>query len=95
VQIPIEGQPIVRLLGIIHRRDRKLSETAIQFIALLQSQANPLSVEQTNGAMASKSNGQPAAVDKENRQGAKDAKESQREIEVTESAGLEVVSSSG
>ena len=39
VQIPIEGQPLVRPLGIIHRRDRKLSETARQFIQLLQSEA--------------------------------------------------------
>ena len=41
VQIPLEGQPLVRPLGIIHRRDRKLSETAQQFIQLLQSQAAP------------------------------------------------------
>jgi DNA-binding transcriptional LysR family regulator len=39
VQIPIEGQPLVRPLGIIHRRDRNLSETARQFIQLLQSEA--------------------------------------------------------
>ena len=39
VQIPIEGQPLVRPLGIIHRRDRKLSDTAQKFITLLQSQA--------------------------------------------------------
>ena len=31
--------PLVRPLGIIHRRDRKLSETAQQFVQLLQSQA--------------------------------------------------------
>ena len=41
VQIPLEGQPLVRPLGIIHRRDRKLSETAQQFIELLRSQAAP------------------------------------------------------
>jgi hypothetical protein len=41
VQIPIEGEPLARPLGIIHRRDRKLSETAQQFIQLLQSQATP------------------------------------------------------
>lgn len=39
VQIPIEGQPLVRPLGIIHRRDRNLSETARQFIRMLQSEA--------------------------------------------------------
>jgi len=42
VQIPLEGQPLVRPLGIIHRRDRNLSETAKQFIELLRSQAAPL-----------------------------------------------------
>jgi DNA-binding transcriptional LysR family regulator len=42
VQIPIEGQSLARPLGIIHRRDRKLSETAHQFIQLLKSQAAPL-----------------------------------------------------
>jgi DNA-binding transcriptional LysR family regulator len=39
VQIPIVGQPLVRPLGIIHRRDRKLSDTAQKFIHLLQSEA--------------------------------------------------------
>jgi DNA-binding transcriptional LysR family regulator len=41
VQIPIEDVSLARSLGIIHRRDRKLSETAQQFIQLLQSQAAP------------------------------------------------------
>jgi DNA-binding transcriptional LysR family regulator len=45
VQIPLEGQPLVRPLGIIHRRDRKLSETASQFIDLLRSQAAPIEAE--------------------------------------------------
>jgi DNA-binding transcriptional LysR family regulator len=35
----LEGQPLARPLGIIHRRDRKLSETAERFVAMLQSQA--------------------------------------------------------
>jgi DNA-binding transcriptional LysR family regulator len=39
VQIPIEGQPLTRPLGIIHRRDREISETARQFIRLLQSES--------------------------------------------------------
>jgi DNA-binding transcriptional LysR family regulator len=38
VQIPLEGIALERTLGIIHRRDRKLNETARQFIKLLQSQ---------------------------------------------------------
>jgi DNA-binding transcriptional LysR family regulator len=42
VQVPIEDISLARPLGIIHRRDRKLSETAQQFIQLLQSQAAPL-----------------------------------------------------
>jgi DNA-binding transcriptional LysR family regulator len=37
--VSIDGQPLARPLGIIHRRDRKLSETANRFVALLQSQA--------------------------------------------------------
>jgi DNA-binding transcriptional LysR family regulator len=45
VQIPLEGQPLMRPLGIIHRRDRKLSETAQQFIQLLRSQAAPVGPE--------------------------------------------------
>jgi DNA-binding transcriptional LysR family regulator len=45
VQIPLEGQPLVRPLGIIHRRDRNLSETAKQFIELLRSQAAPLEMK--------------------------------------------------
>jgi DNA-binding transcriptional LysR family regulator len=39
VQIAIEGQPLVRPLGIIHRRDRNLSDAARQFIQLLQEEA--------------------------------------------------------
>ena len=39
VQIPLAGAPLVRTLGIIHRRDRKLSETAQQFIQLLQAES--------------------------------------------------------
>jgi DNA-binding transcriptional LysR family regulator len=42
VQIPIEKITLARPLGIIYRRDRKLSETAQQFIQLLQSQAAPI-----------------------------------------------------
>jgi DNA-binding transcriptional LysR family regulator len=38
VQIAVEGRPIIRPLGIIHRRDRELSETARHFIELLQSE---------------------------------------------------------
>jgi DNA-binding transcriptional LysR family regulator len=46
VQIPLENVSLERTLGIIHRRDRKLNETAHQFIKLLQSQSS--SVESAN-----------------------------------------------
>lgn len=48
VQIPLEGVTLARPLGIIHRRDRKLSETAQQFIQLLQSQSAPVPVAMAN-----------------------------------------------
>jgi DNA-binding transcriptional LysR family regulator len=61
VQIPIEEIALARPLGIIHRRDRKLSETAHQFIQLLQSQAAPVSeVEMPMLVAAAESNGHPA-----------------------------------
>ncbi len=61
VKIPVEGVSLVRSLGIIHRRDRKLSETAQQFIKLLQSQVAPLA-DATLPALAAapESNGHPA-----------------------------------
>jgi DNA-binding transcriptional LysR family regulator len=37
--VPIADERLVRPLGIIHRRDRKLSQAAERFVALLQSQA--------------------------------------------------------
>ena len=58
VQVPLEGVSLARPLGIIHRRDRKLNETAQQFIRLLQAQAelvvanevqNPATNATTNG----------------------------------------------
>jgi DNA-binding transcriptional LysR family regulator len=39
VKVPLDGNPLVRPLGIIHRRDRELSDTARRFVKLLQSQA--------------------------------------------------------
>jgi DNA-binding transcriptional LysR family regulator len=61
VQFPLEGVSIERPLGIIHRRDRKLNETAGQFIQLLQSQTGaaaavtttaPIAAAETNGHSA-------------------------------------------
>jgi DNA-binding transcriptional LysR family regulator len=61
VQIPIEDIDLARPLGIIHRRDRKLSESAQQFIHLLQSQAAPfVEVEVPMLAGAAESNGHHA-----------------------------------
>jgi DNA-binding transcriptional LysR family regulator len=61
VQVPIEAISLARPLGIIHRRDRKLSETAQKFIKLLQSQAAPLTeLEMPILIGAAESNGHPA-----------------------------------
>ena len=57
VQVPLDGQPLTRPLGIIHRRDRKLSETAQQFIQLLQSEAAPVAAEEPIIPPASETNG--------------------------------------
>ena len=40
VAVPLAGRPLVRPLGIIFRRDRKLSETASQFVAMLQTHSD-------------------------------------------------------
>jgi DNA-binding transcriptional LysR family regulator len=57
VQIPIDGESLVRPLGIIHRRDRKLSETAQRFIQLLQSEAAPADVNEQPLAAVAETNG--------------------------------------
>src|SRR5688572_1410151 len=57
VQVAIEGRPLVRPLGIIHRRDRKLSETAERFIELLQSESLRTSADEVPTAPISESNG--------------------------------------
>ncbi len=58
VQVAIDGQPLVRPLGIIHRRDRKISETAQSFIQLLQSEAlRGASADEAPMAAVSESNG--------------------------------------
>jgi DNA-binding transcriptional LysR family regulator len=61
VQIPLEGVSLERTLGIIHRRDRKLNETARQFIKLLQSQTSTVeSVHKLTDAAAIDGNGYAA-----------------------------------
>jgi DNA-binding transcriptional LysR family regulator len=57
VPIPIEGQPLVRPLGIIHRRDRKLSDTAQKFISLLQSEATRPAAQHTPAVCDVETNG--------------------------------------
>jgi len=59
VKIPLEGVALERTLGIIHRRDRKLNETAEQFIQLLQSQNRPAAAAVTIAPVeVTESNGQ-------------------------------------
>ena len=47
----LAGAPLVRPLGIIHRRDRELSDTARRFVELLRSRVVETSVAPTNGQM--------------------------------------------
>ena len=56
VRIPLEGVALERPLGIIHRRDRKLNETARQFIQLLQSQSTTVPIA-TESSVSASSNG--------------------------------------
>jgi DNA-binding transcriptional LysR family regulator len=86
VQISIKGQPLARPLGIIHRRDRKLSETAQQFIQLLQSQAAPSAPISADGNSAQPTNGYLATAFDENH---KDTKGKSMETGLTGSTGYE------
>jgi DNA-binding transcriptional LysR family regulator len=51
--VRLDGEPLARPLGIIHRRDHQLSETAERFVAMLKSQspetAEVIPVPPTNG----------------------------------------------
>jgi DNA-binding transcriptional LysR family regulator len=49
VKVQLSGRPLVRPLGIIHRRDRELSDTARRFMQLLQSRAGEANFSPTNG----------------------------------------------
>ena len=49
VIVPLEDRSLVRPLGIIHRRDRKLSDTAERFIEMLQATAAEANLSATNG----------------------------------------------
>ena len=49
VKVQLIGRPLVRPLGIIHRRDRELSDTAHRFVQLLQSRTIESNFSSTNG----------------------------------------------
>lgn len=48
-KVQLTGRPLVRPLGIIHRRDRELSDTAQRFVQLLQSRAAEANFSSVNG----------------------------------------------
>jgi len=83
VQVSLEGQPLARPLGIIHRRDRKLSETAQQFIQLLQSQAMPPISHASNQTRTVASNGDSAAFAEDAHRVTKDTNKNKNEAELT------------
>jgi DNA-binding transcriptional LysR family regulator len=51
VEVQLTGRPLVRPLGIIHRRDRELSDTARRFVQLLQARAVESNLSPTSGHM--------------------------------------------
>src|SRR5262249_42039831 len=56
-QVALDGLQLERPLEIIHRRDRKINETARQFIQLLQSQSASVAAAEAAAAKATESNG--------------------------------------
>jgi DNA-binding transcriptional LysR family regulator len=48
-KVQLTGRPLVRPLGIIHRRDRELSDTARRFVQLLQSRAAEANFSSASG----------------------------------------------
>jgi DNA-binding transcriptional LysR family regulator len=50
-KVPLEGTPLVRPLGIIHRRDRELSDAARRFVQLLETRAKDPNLAIINGHM--------------------------------------------
>jgi DNA-binding transcriptional LysR family regulator len=55
VAVPLSGEPLVRPLGIIHRRDRKLSDTAQRFVEMLRGGSNEVGPPTINGRSARQS----------------------------------------
>jgi DNA-binding transcriptional LysR family regulator len=91
VQVPIEDQPLARPLGIIYRRDRKLNETAQQFIKLLQSQAAPAAAHAGNTAIST--NGPAAPIGENNQRIAGDGATKNVNTSWPETPGYELASS--
>ncbi len=65
VAVPIEGETLVRPLGIIHRRGKELSATAQRFIELLQREGKKLSepVPPAHDETSDGGNSQPAIAE--------------------------------
>jgi DNA-binding transcriptional LysR family regulator len=94
VQVALEGEPLLRPLGIIHRRDRKLSDTAQQFIELLQSQAAPPTSERSNVERDLATNGRASESNTDGRPGDKEALTPKTEIQSAEPSKFQVASAS-
>jgi DNA-binding transcriptional LysR family regulator len=62
VKVRLVDPPLVRPLGIIHRRDRKLSETAARFVHLLEARADEPNQSATNGHVLRRTTMASAAV---------------------------------
>jgi DNA-binding transcriptional LysR family regulator len=61
-KVALVGQPLARPLGIIHRRDRELSDTAQRFVRMLQTNAANGNVAGGNGVAKSRIQLTPQAV---------------------------------
>jgi DNA-binding transcriptional LysR family regulator len=61
-EVPLDDATLVRPLGIIYRRDRKLSDTAERFIKLLQVAAVEANLTATNGHVSRRAPRAPQTV---------------------------------
>jgi DNA-binding transcriptional LysR family regulator len=61
-KVPLDDPALVRPLGIIHRRDRKLSDTAERFIKLLQVAAVEANLAAANGHISRRAPRAPQTV---------------------------------
>jgi len=62
VKVQLNGRPLVRPLGIIHRRDRELSDTARRFVQLLQARAVESNLSAANGHIIRRPQWSPQTV---------------------------------